>query len=294
MRIYRAKISPESSFLTPLKGDTLFGQICWAIFHRYKEERLKELLKDYESTPFLIVSDAFPIGYLPKPTMPMERLKEDPKEKKQNRKKRWLSIDDFKKGEFKLAKEDKDIDAIESITTTIHNSINYQTFQTGEGFTPYVIEERVINEREIYFLVDTNRFLESELEEVLKLIGEIGFGKKSTIGKGLFNLKEFKEFKEFDSNKESRTYMALSPFVVQGSKASKIYYEPFTRFGRHGDKRAKRAIKKPVIMADRGAVLEYEQEIFKLYEGRGLRGVSLAYSDTVHQGYTILFPIKGI
>ena len=44
MTLYKTTITPKSNFTTPLKGDTLFGQICWAIRYVLGEDRLNELL----------------------------------------------------------------------------------------------------------------------------------------------------------------------------------------------------------------------------------------------------------
>jgi len=82
MKLYKTTITPTSNFATTLKGDTLFGQICWGIFYSLEEKRLKELLKNYKENPFLVVSDGFREGYLPKPKMPSYLLKEDPEEKR--------------------------------------------------------------------------------------------------------------------------------------------------------------------------------------------------------------------
>ena len=74
MKLYKTTITPLSSFGTTLRGDTLFGQLCWACKFIFGENELNELLSDYESSPFLIVSDAFASGYLPKPTVPLKEL----------------------------------------------------------------------------------------------------------------------------------------------------------------------------------------------------------------------------
>ena len=62
MKLYKTTITPLSSFGTTLKGDTIFGHICWAICLKNKN-RLNELLKGYEKEPFLVISDAFVSGY---------------------------------------------------------------------------------------------------------------------------------------------------------------------------------------------------------------------------------------
>jgi CRISPR-associated protein Csm4 len=71
MPTFRARITPRSAFGTPLLGDTLFGQLCWAIRNRQGEARLTALLEAYtDGHPFLVVSDAMPAGYVPRPSLP--------------------------------------------------------------------------------------------------------------------------------------------------------------------------------------------------------------------------------
>ena len=71
MQAYQITLSLQSAFATPLKGDTLFGQLCWAIRNRLGEAALNQCLEGYTNNqPFAVVSDAFPDGYLPLPKLP--------------------------------------------------------------------------------------------------------------------------------------------------------------------------------------------------------------------------------
>ena len=71
MKFYRIRLTPQSAFGTVLKGDTLLGQMCWAIANRYGQARLLELLADYSTKPFAVCSDGFPSGYVPRPSLPL-------------------------------------------------------------------------------------------------------------------------------------------------------------------------------------------------------------------------------
>ena len=42
--LYRARLALHSPFGTPLAGDTLFGQLCWALRESAGEAALKERL----------------------------------------------------------------------------------------------------------------------------------------------------------------------------------------------------------------------------------------------------------
>lgn len=58
MKLYRFTLTPQSAMGTPLVGDTLFGQLCWAVRNRFGEARLSELLEGYTAQrPFMVVSD---------------------------------------------------------------------------------------------------------------------------------------------------------------------------------------------------------------------------------------------
>jgi CRISPR-associated protein Csm4 len=294
MKLYKISITPSSNFATTLKGDTLFGQMCWAISYAFKKDRLATLLKDYREgeKPFLVVSDAFPKGFLPKPKMPSSLLKEKSEEKKLNRKKIWLTSEALQRGAYTEAKSDKEVGSNDTQNMQIHNAINYKTSHTGDGFDPYGLETWNLSPKDIYCLIDENQLSVDELKEVLKLLSEMGYGKKSTIGKGRFSIDTIEEV-NIDSR--ATTFMTLSPFSPKGLEAKNIYYDPFTRFGKFGGSRAyKNAFKKPILLADVASVVEFNEVKMHQYLGRAISGLSdiSEYSDTVHQGYSIVLPLK--
>ena len=102
MKIYEITIKPLSGFATPLKGDTLFGHICWQAAYDEKLFSLSidELLVDYEQNPFVVISSAYPklgnLAALKRPDMPLDALfdfsgkdtKEIIKERKELKKKK--------------------------------------------------------------------------------------------------------------------------------------------------------------------------------------------------------------
>jgi len=291
MTLYRAKIHPISRFGSTLKGDMLFGQLCWAFFYLYGKERLDTLLLDYAKSPFLVVSDGFASGHFPKPTMPSRYLKENQEEKKENRKKVWLTQNDLLAGNYTAAKTNKNAQCIESVSTSTHNAINYKTFNTGDdGFDPYSVTEIELSKRDIYFLI-SNATTKEELHKALLLVCEIGYGKKSSTGKGRF---EIEQFETVEMTKSSTTFMALSPFVAHNMSVKALFYEPFTRFGKTGANRAKQTpFKDPILMADKGAVVVFDKPQTLSYVGKGIENIS-AYEDIVHQGYSIVIPLKEI
>lgn len=289
MKLYKTTIKPLSSFATALKGDTLFGQLCWGIRFAFGEQRLNTLLADYLNKPFLVVSDAFLSGYLPKPLAPLEMLEKNTSEKKQIRKKIWLSLNDLQKGNFSSAIPESENS--KKVEYSIKNSINRLTFTTGDDFAPFSEAETFFSSfLDIYFLLDEDRFTKAELVSALQSVAAVGYGKNASIGKGRF---EFDELKSVELCKDlggNTAFMTLSPSVLNGF--SKVFYEPFTRFGKHGANLAnEKPFKAPLLLADTKALImpnnDEKSRILEFgYIGKGISGHS-AYENSVHQGYAI-------
>jgi len=70
-QLLRYQIRIESALGSPLRSDTLSGQILWAYREKHGEPALEELLLEVKdgNLPF-VLSDGFPTGHLPVPTFP--------------------------------------------------------------------------------------------------------------------------------------------------------------------------------------------------------------------------------
>ena len=291
MKLYKARLTPTSQFITRLKGDTLFGQICWSIVHNYGKKRLETLLSTYDSRPFLVVSDAFATGYLPKPTMPSTYLGEKSEDKKINRKRVWLTMSELISGQYAQARDNATANAIDVKHSEIHNAINYKTFTTdSNNFAPFSVETMSLQKKDVYFLLNESQFSIEEFTEVLKLLQLSGYGKKSSIGMGRF---ELSSLDMVSVASDSKAFMTLSPSRLEGLETEYCFYDTFVRFGKHGGDRAfKNAFKTPILLADSGAVVQFKTSQQHQYLGQAIHNVSSVYKDTVHQGYSIVLPIK--
>jgi len=295
MKLYKSTITPSSNFATSLKGDTLFGQFCWAYRYTFGKEKLESLLETYEDKPFLIISDAFIKKHLPKPNLPARFIQEESKvlataesikQRKENKKKIWLDIDDFLSGDFSKAKKAE----AKKAELVIKNNIDYKDFKTKEGHDPFSLEEFTYTKQDIYFLLDEDKITLDELEQSFSTLANIGYGKKASTGKGRFS---FSPFEPQDKLlKPSKTFMALSPFCPFEKDFDKLYYEPFIRFGKHGASLAnKNPFKKPIVLADTASVFSFKEEKSISFIGKGLKGIS-SHKNTVHQAYAIVLGIK--
>jgi CRISPR-associated protein Csm4 len=311
MQAFQATINLQSAFATPLKGDTLFGQLCWAIRNRLGENRLTELLNGYtDGQPFAVVSDAFPQGYLPLPKLPGHYYeKVEGEDRKAIKKRCWLPepvVERPLAQWLALAQTASELagraSSLSEKHPQPHNTINRQTHTTGEGgFAPYSIEQEwfIPNIRwSIVLLLDTDRFSSADCRQCLEDIGNIGFGRDASIGLGKFSLSEFAET-TLPGQTGANACLTLAPCAPQGLglDSRNSYYQLFTRFGRHGDiavHKEGKPFKNPVLMAQTAAVFATQPSVSG-FIGQGIGGngeLSITMPATVHQGYAPVIAIN--
>ncbi|HNQ03688.1 MAG TPA: hypothetical protein PKH69_03670 [Thiobacillaceae bacterium] len=311
MLTYKACITPLSAFGTPPKGDTLFGQLCWALRNRLGEEKLTQLLDGYTAgRPFAVVSDALPAGHLPRPTLPGHWFNPLPDDDRKTAKKRvWLPVEHFAApvadwlGHCRAASELPGGSPLSHPHP--HNSIDRRIGTTGDGFAPYSMGRQWYGEDaalDIHIVLPDSRLPASDLERALRDIGDLGFGRDAGIGLGRFRVDAF-EPAVLPTQADANAWLTLAPCAPQGLpwEADRCFYTVFTRFGRHGDigVHLHNPFKAPVLMANTGATLAPAHHDGALFTGQGLGGIgadgegilSKAIPETVHQGYA---PVVGI
>jgi CRISPR-associated protein Csm4 len=305
-------IRPLGHFTAALKGDTLFGQLCWHIIEQWGESKLTELLEGYlEGQPFMVVSDAFPTGFFPRPTCPLAWIGLDfsndqvARNRKQYKAKRWLHHAAFSEPMhhwhnhlyneaecmamlLSSAAENNDTSAhqkedkprkLQYSYAQHHNSINRLTGTTGEGYAPYTVTRHLYRAPQlaIYLLYDDNRMDADEIKGLFAWMGRSGFGRDASVGSGRFEVVEAVPWQP-PHEAQSDTVMTLAPCSVEPGiwDVSRSAYEPFVRFGRHGHRLAvsSNPFKNPVLMLDTAAILSAASEQPGLWVGRGLGGAA--------------------
>lgn len=320
METYQIIISLQSAFATLLKGDTLFGQLCWAIRNRFGENQLHQALDGYvNNQPFAVVSDAFPENYLPLPKLPSNYfILPEGEDHKSLKKRTFLPENDFQKPVqewLQHAVNPKSIintlteqqnslihfNSLSEFHPQAHNTINRQTNTTGPtGFAPYSVEQEwfIPGLRwTIYLLLDTTRVNVADCRQCLTDIGSFGYGKDASIGMGKFKIDDFQTI-QLPAQPDANASLTLSPCAPQGldfdDKHS--YYQIFTRFGRHGDMAAQqdgKPFKNPILLANTAGVFGVAPPQSG-FIGQGIGGnaqLSKTLPTTVHQGYA---PVMGI
>jgi CRISPR-associated protein Csm4 len=306
MQTYRLRLHLKTALGTPLVGDTLFGQLCWTLRHQHGEAKLSELLQGYcEAKPFVVVSDAFPAGYLPLPTLPSRYWSKSDADRKTLKKKRWLAVANaahpIAEWQERAVAEGQLLDdqqAFSQQRAQPHNSIDRMTGTTGTGqFAPYQMTQtwyQPDHAFDLYVVLDESRLTLAQLQAALTMIGQTGYGRDASIGLGKFELQGEPVAQEWHAS-QSRHWLTLAPSApqAQGLDGKTSYYQVQTRFGRHGDAAAlgTNPFKQPLLMARTAAVFADQQAQARQWIGQGIAGVSLAHPDAVHQGYAPVIPV---
>ena len=283
MELITLEITPKSAFLTPPKGDTLFGQILSYLFLKGDRTFANYL----HEKPKLVVSDMMPKGYVYRPNLPIDCFKSSSKvevDKKKIRSAKFIKLQDLQNGDLHKCKK---VDFMQS-SVTVKNSINRQTSTTdGEDFAPYSIVEYTFNKKLwLFMLVEPT--LKEKVLDVLTQIGEHGFGKKSSIGKGLFHFSIIKNPISMDI--DTQYHMGISPVILHKQDFDDCWYEPYTKFGKYGLQNGmSNAFKRPIIMAQSGCVVKkaLQSNFFGNVADSGS-----ANKPSYNQGYSIAIPFS--
>lgn len=214
MTVWCLGLHLQGPIATPLHSGTLFGHLCWAHRLMEGEDSLIRWLKALPESPWLI-SDAFPSGCLPRPLLAPERLpRQAPKENKaafterlqkakKQKKQSWISVRDFLalreglNGEAlnrRLADADEQTAANGKVVSyhQPHNTIHRLTGTTPETGGLYFMEERWHGEgaEELDVYLQAPDASTEQLRNLFATIGEQGFGRDASLGRGRFSVGE--------------------------------------------------------------------------------------------------------
>ena len=341
MKLYEIMVKPLSGFGTPLKGDTLFGHFCWQAVYdpSLLDGGLKKWISCYGEKPFVVFSSAWPkiednrkfFYAFKRPGMsiyflfptPKGNKKESLEQLKENKKKKWMKVDESLSLDLKSIEYLTDKELVEKAHRKAtddtrrmmggkrhqefclefiqqHNTINRMTMTTGEGmFAPFTETNFFYypeTELSVFILVDEDATDIEKVRTALENIGKFGFGRDASTGCGRFELGKHGEL-DLPSVESPNACYVLGPVVPEKGLFSDHYFTPFVRFGKHGDVLAKSGnpFKNPVLMADEGAIFVTKNpDVFKSpYIGRAVFNTSKVKEHTVvHQCYAPYLPFR--
>jgi CRISPR-associated protein Csm4 len=274
----------ESSFVTPLQSDTLFGEFCWTVLHRFGEDKLKSILRE---KPGVVFSDGIPDGYLPIPLFPIESFSILSEKNDEEAQKLYEDLKKFKKQRF-VSKElfEKFANKGEKITEELFkefrkrkNTKNFLSSYAKKEEMPHVSIDRLTGtvrkgvlfqteeyfpetEIAVYTLYNPEVISREELEETFRILGVSGFGAKKSWGKGKFSFR----IESFDLKEgNSEFFISLSTGLPKPEEIKDFYAEFFTKFPKHGREFGRKEIfKNPIILSRPGAVY-YQVEKQEVY-----------------------------
>lgn len=261
MQLYKATIKLESSLVTPLKGDTIWGHVVWGIANHEGEEAVARFLEEAKSSePAFVISSAFPKGTICKPYPRHENRKpkmatKDYAEIKKQKKVKFIPASDFVKGVECCSEGNCRFEQVQAMHNTVHRLSN----TVEEGL--FAVQELwpTQNDFDVYVL---SSYGAERIKALLGWAFENGFGADASTGKGRITVDAVLPV---ETKLATSKYVALAPFVTNLAdiKQGTLRADIFVRTGKIGGAFATNMNphKKTVVMFDEGAVFETTKPI---------------------------------
>ncbi len=310
MSVYRIEITLETPLGTPIRSNTLFGHLCWMLRYHDGEGALNQWLQAFEDDP-LLLSDAFPHGYVPRPLV--RPLTPDEREAwlaraeqalggrlramsvlKQHRKAGWLPLEEFLALrhayadrvllEKRLNGGSWPVPATGRSEKVARNRIDRLTGRTPqEGGLYFQYETWFAGEGpHLWLWADPGSLGADRLKSLLELVGSQGYGRDASTGRGRFRIRVEPEPTELFRAQGNR-WMTLSRGLLTASMEA-ARYRLSTHYGRLGGPRASDArgpFKYPLLLVEPGSTFTGGPGP----HGGLIRNVHPALSDVVDNGY---------
>ena len=252
MQVYRYKIKPHSAFATPMRSDTLYGQLLCAAAELEGAAGVEELIRQFkEKQPPFILSSAYSAGTLPMPVLTgikrsqFEKLAggqmfETLSQHKNFRKKSSLTVTDWtavsgKMSSLKLFqyyqnKNDIEADGHEQMSRTMHSTIDRNSNRVVEGGL-YSDEAHYFEPNFTYDLYVKTADRES-FERLFRHVAISGFGADASTGKGQFELTLDEAFDDTMFRHKGNAHMSLSVCMAEETDQFSGTWNLFTKLGK--------------------------------------------------------------
>ncbi len=264
MELYKVTLELESSLITPLKGDTIWGHVVWGIANHEGEEAVNKFLSDCKTSesPF-VVSSAFPHNMLCKPMPPVQKRQKEMTpakyaEIKKNKKSIYINSSLYL--EQQNEKENEKITKVFESVEVTHNTMNRFSNTVNDGGLFAVSEQwATVKLFDIYIV---SSYEKNRVKQLLDWAFENGFGADASVGKGKITV--VGEPESIKTKCKSNSYMALGPFVLpENSEITDLKADIFVRTGKIGGAFASflQPWKKTVVLFNEGAIFSSDKPI---------------------------------
>ncbi|MEA3465352.1 MAG: hypothetical protein U9R29_05015 [Thermodesulfobacteriota bacterium] len=217
MQVYRYKIKPLSAFATPMRSDTLYGQLLCAAAELDGTDGVAALIQQFtDKQPPFVLSSVFPAGKLPMPVLSgikrptfkkiaKGNMFDELSQQKKFRKLSYICVSDWNDVAGQLSslklfqhhrnkKPATETEAKVKSSRTMHNSIDRNNNRVIEGGL-YSSESSYFDVDYCYDLYVKTADRES-FERLFSHVATTGFGADASTGKGQF---DFEIDESFDS-----------------------------------------------------------------------------------------------
>ncbi|ABO50158.1 CRISPR-associated protein, Csm4 family [Desulforamulus reducens MI-1] len=300
MKLYKLKIEPKSSQITPWHSDTIFGSLCWVLAQSRGQEKLRDFLHEYTGNCYpMVVSNGFPGDYLPKPmggntfNTNDNRIKQEAirlaQKAKEAKKTNLLSLEEFNtiinNGQVEIKPKEK----LYLENGVMHNQLSRLTGTTSDG-SLYELTETFWSSSHISIYLGISSGWEKEVFTLFEILSLKGFGKRISVGKGYFKIMDCTEFKDLTIPESPNSIVTLSNYVPRSHDPYLGQYKTFVKYGKLGQNYAVSGnpFKKPLLMIMPGAVFWTENPQFAY--GRMVKGISPSYPEVVQCGCALAIP----
>jgi CRISPR-associated protein Csm4 len=307
---YEITLTPRSPVATPFYSGTLFGHLCWAYRYRAGEAVLGEWLDQFTERP-LLLSDALPTGYLPRPLVaPLDRAQRGDlagggnrqeriaghQRLKQWRKRPWITVDDWRAlrggySDVALYRRWMEGDAAPAaavVQVRPHNRIDRQRGTTPESGGLYFVETRAYaRDRQLTAYAATDHLGCEEIQALFDDVGRFGYGRDATTGLGQFTA-EVRPYQGDLFDHAGPRRLSLSHGCIDATTPNPRY-QLHTHYGRLGGTFAQdntSPFKRPVLLAEPGATFDGRDGL----AGALLRGVHAERPEIRQHAYHLCLP----
>lgn len=268
----RLRLDPASPLGTPFSSGTLFGHLAWAKRDRDGETALTEWLGRLAAEPFSL-SDALPADRLPRPLLPSPPAEAPKKltreslkvleEAKEIRRRGFVSLAAWRDLRIGLSarKLERGLQAGTGLarSRSPHNVIDRRNGHTLEQAGLWFADEdwptAAFAARDLYV---RGTQPEEELADLLRRIGEQGYGRDASTGRGRFSLEGIEDAGWLDDVPEVggvRRMLSLSHGILTPNMQAPRYKQTvlFGKVGRAMLSEVERPWKLPVLLMLPGA-----------------------------------------
>jgi CRISPR-associated protein Csm4 len=291
MALLRIPLAIRGAVGTPLRGDTLWGEVCWALRESEGEGALVALLVEARRSgdpPFLL-SDAFPHGWLPRPLLPsLNRAMKKTMDERRGAKGTPASVADLKRlkrstllPESWLREHAGGVDAVtitEELLALRQRGASPGSLQEAprdhvslSRLTSHALRGALFVDNAAFpssagpaweAIAEPRALDASRLVAALVIVGLSGHGADASIGLGAFDVRAPEPF-DWPGLPGANALLALGPFCPSRLDSTQGFWKTETKFGRVGNVYSSRPVegtrltpfKKPLVMLTTGSVL---------------------------------------